>query len=229
MDRREAMKFMTAALAGTSIAGAATAAPWQPQSTMLVYPDPENRSKRYERYASLARELFTQNLGKDDTYVLGDQHMQNIGKMLHDGLKLDNEDDKNIFNPFRCGSIAMYAAVFGDVFVELLPSWCQMLPCDTVYRIETVKGKLLEFQQSRIGPDYVALTKQNVEECKDENSSLHAIRFHPNKIVHIRPKCYKYYPYGTSALETGTPVLDADWYGDVFLGIKEAHKRMRII
>lgn len=240
MNRREALQSMTAALVGTSVVGVASAAPWQPESTMLRGAC-INRAERYARYEKLAKECMTPGrmgtmpslTGIDNRYYLCDSHMYMNGTRIHDALSLQTDEDKLIFSPFRCGVIAMNAAVYGDVFVEIVrPSWdkaplsasditYQMMPPDTVYRIETIKGKLLEFQQSRSGPDYQALT------ASPEYTKSYAVRFHPEKIVHIRPKCYKYAPYGTSALETGEPVLDADWFNDVFNGIKELHQRMR--
>jgi hypothetical protein len=66
------------------------------------------------------------------------------------------------------------------------------LPPDTMFRIETVKGKLLEFQQSKIGPVY--------GEIKDNFST---IRFSPEHIIHARLPASKskFYPYGESILE----------------------------
>jgi hypothetical protein len=57
----------------------------------------------------------------------------------------------------------------GDHFYELLIDLdeptsgvlgVQRLPAESMYRIETTKGKLLEFQQAADGPDYQALVNQ---------------------------------------------------------------------
>ncbi len=87
-------------------------------------------------------------------------------------------------------------AVYGDLFVEkVIPGGTEavlktvVLPAATMFRIETTKGKLVEFQQSKDGPDYKAI-------AINEDSET-AVRFPPNNIVHFRmainPKeCYGY-------------------------------------
>jgi hypothetical protein len=58
--------------------------------------------------------------------------------------------------------------IAGDWFVEIVVNpdnpkegvyRAVPLPPETMYRIETVKGKLIEFQQSKEGPDYQALVR----------------------------------------------------------------------
>ncbi len=118
-------------------------------------------------------------------------------------------------------SVVNQLIVYGDCFVEILrgrPLWDwtkkdYILPVNTMYRIETTKGKLLEFQQSAVGPDYQALTS-------NANSSF-AMRFKPEEIIHFRvnaadpsvtKEMYKhyeasnrsalpFYPYGYSPME----------------------------
>jgi len=77
------------------------------------------------------------------------------------------------------------------------------LPVETMYRIETTKGKLLEFQQSKEGPDYDVLVNPiknsstlDVDKCK-------AIRFNTNQIIHLRigEDRKQFYPYGVSLIE----------------------------
>lgn len=87
------------------------------------------------------------------------------------------------------------AAGYGDCFVEVLGENKFVILPETIYRIETIKGKLLEFQQSREGPDYAVLCNENLK--------TDVIRLNPDKIVHFRPNCIDYYPYGTSVIETG--------------------------
>jgi hypothetical protein len=78
------------------------------------------------------------------------------------------------------------------------------LPADSIYRIETTKGKLLEFQQSKEGPDYISLAKVDVTQATDsELAQATAIRFAPEQIVHMRigDDRKTFYPYGVSIIE----------------------------
>ncbi len=78
------------------------------------------------------------------------------------------------------------------------------LPPESMYRIETTKGKLIEFQQSKEGPDYQALTKTPVVDASEEElMQSKAIRFAPVQIVHMRigDDRATFYPYGQSLIE----------------------------
>lgn len=78
------------------------------------------------------------------------------------------------------------------------------LPPESMYRIETTKGKLIEFQQSNEGPDYQALTKAPIIEASEEElNQSKAIRFSPLQIVHMRigDDRKTFYPYGQSLIE----------------------------
>lgn len=75
---------------------------------------------------------------------------------------------------------------------------------ESMYRIETTKGRLLEFQQSSEGPDYESLIKQPVTQSSDEElNQSKAIRFTPDQIVHFRlgEDRKTFYPYGQSLIE----------------------------
>jgi len=77
------------------------------------------------------------------------------------------------------------------------------LPAETMYRIETTRGKLIEFQQSKEGPDYSALTNPiDLTSTKDIEKST-AIRFSPYQIIHFRigEDRKTFYPYGVSLIE----------------------------
>jgi hypothetical protein len=105
------------------------------------------------------------------------------------------------------------ACINGDVFLEICidpenPKAgilnIKELPAETMYRIESTKGKLFEFQQSAEGPDYEALVRAPVEEAEDsELEQSKAIRFAPEQIVHMRigEDRRNFYPYGQSLLE----------------------------
>jgi len=78
------------------------------------------------------------------------------------------------------------------------------LPAETMFRIESTRGRLIEFQQSKEGPDYDSLL--NPIKVKDPNVDLNkskAIRFNPNQIVHFRigEDRKQFYPYGVSLIE----------------------------
>jgi len=103
--------------------------------------------------------------------------------------------------------------VHGDKFFELVinpdkPSdgiyKLVPLPPETMYRIETIKGRLIEFQQSKEGPDYQALSRGDVAQQSDaELSQSTAIRFAPSQILHMRigDDRRNFYPYGQSLIE----------------------------
>jgi len=86
-----------------------------------------------------------------------------------------------------------------DGVLNLVP-----LPADSMFRIETTKGKLIEFQQSKEGPDYESLARVEITQATD--ADLHqatAVRFAPEQIVHIRigDDRKTFYPYGVSLIE----------------------------
>jgi hypothetical protein len=98
--------------------------------------------------------------------------------------------------------------LYGDEFWELVidPTSpkdgilkVQSLPAATMYRIETIRGKLLEFQQSGTGADIQALANPDLAQ-----STSGAIRFTPQQIVHFRLGGDRrmFYPYGESILES---------------------------
>lgn len=103
--------------------------------------------------------------------------------------------------------------IFGDWFVELVLNpdnpkegifKAVPLPPESMYRIETTKGKLIEFQQSKEGPDYISLTKAPVGHASEaELNQTQALRFAPSQIVHFRigDDRKTFYPYGQSLVE----------------------------
>jgi hypothetical protein len=103
--------------------------------------------------------------------------------------------------------------ILGDWFVEMVinPDNPEEgiyrgvpLPAETMYRIETIKGKLVEYQQSKEGPDYQALVRGPVAGQNDmELNQTTAIRFNPSQIVHFRigDDRKTFYPYGQSLIE----------------------------
>ena len=78
------------------------------------------------------------------------------------------------------------------------------LPAASMYRIETTKGKLVEFQQSKEGPDYQSLSRVEVAQATDADlQTATAIRFAPDQIIHTRigDDRKTFYPYGVSLIE----------------------------
>jgi hypothetical protein len=113
----------------------------------------------------------------------------------------------------RLWSWAKNLFIHGDFFVELIMSpdnpkdgilGVLPLPPESIFRIETTKGKLVEFQQGKEGPDYQALTRAPITQATEaELMQSTAIRFHPNQILHMKigEDRRTFYPYGVSLIE----------------------------
>jgi len=103
--------------------------------------------------------------------------------------------------------------VFGDGFYELITDptnpkegilKIQELPAESMYKIVTTKGRVVEYQQSREGPDYQALTRSNVTTATDQElMQSTAIRFAPSQVIHmfLGEDRKTFYPYGQSLME----------------------------
>lgn len=103
--------------------------------------------------------------------------------------------------------------LYGDLFYELITDLdapndgilkIQRLPPESIYRIETTKGKVIEFQQSKEGPDYQSLVRAPVTVASDQEIQMAtAIRFAPEQVVHVRinEDRRQFYPYGSSIVE----------------------------
>ena len=121
--------------------------------------------------------------------------------------KMLNMDQKKIWN------LAKQLFIYGDFFYEVVinpenPSEgiynLIPLPPDSMFRMETTKGKLVEFQQSKEGPDYQSLARVEVIQATDADlQQATAIRFAPEQIIHIRigDDRKTFYPYGVSLVE----------------------------
>lgn len=115
--------------------------------------------------------------------------------------------DKRAWND--CNELFTY----GDRFYELIIDpdnpkngviAMKSLPPASMYRVETVKGRLLEYQQSNEGPDLNALTKGDPTKLSDQDlATSTATRFRPEQIVHMRvgEERSTFYPYGVSLIE----------------------------
>lgn len=122
--------------------------------------------------------------------------------------------------------------IYGDWFGEIIDGTTfNYFPANTMYRIETIEGELVEFQQSLKSPDYTCLYVNIEKATKEDLEKSPVIRFAPNKIVHIRPYVSKYYPYGVSCLEKykkfntnfelDKPILDNQFEDELTQGICE--------
>lgn len=116
-------------------------------------------------------------------------------------------DQKSMWN------VAKQLFIYGDFFWEIVINIDNPkdgilnlvpLPSDSMYRIETTKGKLIEFQQSKEGPDYQSLSRVEITQATEADlQQATAIRFAPEQIVHLRigDDRKTFYPYGVSLIE----------------------------
>jgi hypothetical protein len=122
--------------------------------------------------------------------------------------------NRNMLNLNRkIWQITKRLCIFGDGFYELITNpdspkdgvlKIQELPPDSMFKIVTTKGKLVEYQQSKEGPDYQSLTRGLVAKSTDiELQQSTAIRFAPQQIVHmyLGEDRKTFYPYGQSLIE----------------------------
>ena len=103
--------------------------------------------------------------------------------------------------------------IFGDFFAEVILNpenpkdgvlKVMPLPPESVFRIETTKGKVVEYQQSKEGPDWQALARAPITQATEaELMQSTAIRFHPDQVVHVKigEDRRTFYPYGVSLIE----------------------------
>jgi hypothetical protein len=117
------------------------------------------------------------------------------------------------FDQRNCWDKSKRLFIKGDAFWELVINpdnpkegiyKIQDLPPESMYRIETTKGKLLEFQQGKEGPDYQALQRAPITSATEsELAQATAVRFAPEQIIHLRIGDYRktFYPYGVSLIE----------------------------
>jgi hypothetical protein len=117
------------------------------------------------------------------------------------------------FNQRRVWNIVKDVCIFGDWFGEVIIDpdnpkdgllGVMDLPAESIYRIETTKGKLIEFQQAREGPDYQSISRVDVTKATEaELQQATAVRFAPEQVVHVRigEDRKTFYPYGVSLIE----------------------------
>lgn len=120
---------------------------------------------------------------------------------------------KNLNIDRKLWNIIKKTYINGDHFIELVIDpdnpksgilKMQSLPCASMYRIQTTKGRLIEFQQSATGADIDAVQKNPIEFTKKEDlSSQKVTRFPPEEIIHLKIGDDRdtFYPYGQSLIE----------------------------
>lgn len=136
-----------------------------------------------------------------------DQDIVDELEYLFFNRKMLNFDQKKVWD--RAKQLFIMGDYFEEVVIDpdnpkggvvnLIP-----LPADSMYRIETTKGKLVEFQQSKEGPDYQSLARVEVTQATEADlQQATAIRFAPEQIVHTRigDDRKTFYPYGVSLIE----------------------------
>ena len=121
--------------------------------------------------------------------------------------KMLNFDQKKLWN------VAKTLFIMGDFFWEIVINVenpkegilnLMPLPAETMYRIETTKGRLVEFQQGKEGPDFQSLARVDVSQATETDlQQATAIRFAPEQIVHVKigDDRKTFYPYGVSLIE----------------------------
>lgn len=191
---------------------------------------PMNRQQRYKEYDRLdntvpevasALNVYADDASQQDE----DGHTFKVytkNKAVQDELNFLFfqllEIDDSMWGRFR--NLCKY----GDWFTELVidPAHpedgiqkVRDLPVETMWRIETVRGRLLEFQQSTWGPDYRLLSDQSHTgwntpgawqfqiQGMAELQKGPVIRFTPDQIIHVRIGFERkgFYPYGVSVVE----------------------------
>lgn len=163
--------------------------------------------KNHENFATDTTIFHNCQLGSNGHVFTIDVKNKDISKELNELFFRRLKMDRNLWN------IARTLYLKGDHFMELVidpedPKLgiikFQNLPADSMYRIETIKTKLVEFQQSKEGPDYQSLMKYDVSTATEQElSQSTAIRFSPSQIIHLRvgEERTTFYPYGISLVE----------------------------
>jgi len=165
-----------------------------------------------EKHACFATDsIIVHNCQKDET--------GNILKVLTNNEDIKKEIEfvllhRKMLNLNRAGwSWFKSLCIMGDHFVETVINpdnpkegiyKAVPLPPETMYRIETVKGRTIEYQQAKEGPDYQAIIRGPVDDLNNtELNHTTAIRFATNQIIHFKigDDRKTFFPYGQSLIE----------------------------
>lgn len=128
--------------------------------------------------------------------------VKECNKLTHDWLELDH----NLWN-YTKG-----ACLLGDEFIEVVIDTSspkdgimkiKSLPASTMHRVESVMGRLYEFQQTfnGSGPN-LSVINTNIEDSS-QSANSDTIRFTPEQIIHLRlgEMRRSFLPYGQSIIE----------------------------
>jgi hypothetical protein len=189
----------------------------KPKERVVVGVFPHEKTKvydlsvdKYENFCTnwgVAHNCQRDEDGRVFQIVCKDEDIKEELEYLMFHRKMLNLDQKKLWN--RAKNLFINGDEFWEVvinpenpkdgIINIVP-----LPADTMYRIETTKGRLIEFQQSKEGPDYNSLSRVEVTQATDADlQQATAIRFAPEQIVHIRigDDRKTFYPYGVSLIE----------------------------
>lgn len=178
-----------------------------------------SRYKEYERLRNVPEIEMAMEIYADEACQIGEnghifdvqannEHVKEELEWLFFHRKMLNLDD-----PTVGWNLVKKLFIFGDHFAELIINpenpkdgilGMMDLPCESMYRIETTQGKLIEFQQSNEGPDYQSLTRAPVPQATEsEIMQTTALRFTAEQLIHWRvgDERKTFYPYGVSLIE----------------------------
>lgn len=178
-----------------------------PHLTIPVYDLSVEKHENFCTNWGVAHNCQKDEAGRVFEIVVKNQEIKEELEYLAFHRKMLNLDQKKVWNR------AKNLFINGDDFLEIVinpedPKRGVLnitpLPAETMYRIETTKGRLVEFQQSKEGPDYDSLARVDVLDASDSDlQQAKAIRFAPEQIIHIRigDDRKTFYPYGVSLVE----------------------------
>ena len=164
--------------------------------TILTIMLSKNRQERYKQYWELRdnpdieemlNEITDEIVARKVTWSSWSDYGMKLMPLTKDA---QNEIDwlmDYVIKDARYWHWAKYLITYGDLFVELIEHdksimVAQALPAETMYKIITTKGRIVEYQQSSTGPDYAAIASHRPIESDDK---AEAIRFKPEQIVHF--------------------------------------------
>lgn len=197
-------------LVGTTAAATLTACPTFPASchaAALLGTVSSNRIERYRRYAEKAHKLPVNHFLPPVISVCNKMHQQVL-----------NDASEEVRRGIPLFAIVDSCAVFGDAFVEVRSKVGVQAWGARMFRIETIHGRLLEFQQGS-QPDYDCLSGKPTS----------VIRYSPEEVVHFRVGNFLrkgFYPYGVSPLENDQFILDKDFEDCIEVGLREIIRRI---
>lgn len=175
----------------------------EPKRTTTTTSQNTTRSKSYKRRAEWSKDC--PHLDKIISKI-------NFSPMWEQLVNTKPRDQFLIITP---KNILKDLAIFGDVFIELVTSpdgklvATQSLTPETVFRIQTTKGKLVEFQQTKSSPDYKITEKLLPYEIRSEYD---IIRFSPEMLLHFTINTVEIkHPYGTGVYDTRRSMISPSY------------------